>query len=228
MLGLEGPHSHVLVDCGGDAVERLLTAGLELDRLAAIILTHEHPDHVCGFPLLVQKLWLAKRRRPISVRGPLPALDQARRLFAAFNTDGWTGLPPLEWEPVALEEGAPVWSDEDWRITAAPGAHGRTRAIGIRAETVHGHSVAAYSSDTEESPAIGRLARGAAILVHEATGDFKGHSSAEGAARVAAAAQVERLVLVHLPPGIEGEDLAAARSIFPRTELGKDGDSYSL
>ena len=70
MLAFENQGSIVLVDCGGDAVERLLSAGLDPHRIDLLIITHEHPDHVGGFPLLVQKLWLGKRSRPLPIRGP--------------------------------------------------------------------------------------------------------------------------------------------------------------
>ena len=65
-------------------------------------------------------------------------------------------------------------------------------------------------------------------MVHEATGAFGGHSTAEDAARVAAEAGVDRLVLVHLPPGVEELDLSGARSIFPDIELGNDGDALEF
>lgn len=228
MLAFEAEGSVVLVDCGGDAVQRLLAAGLDPGRIDLLILTHEHPDHVGAFPLLVQKLWLAKRGRPLPIRGPARALDQARRLFDTFDTSGWRGLPPFDWGEVAEEEGASVWSDERWRITAAPGSHGRTPTIAIRVETPTSPGVAAYSSDTEPADAIARLARGATILVHEATGRFRGHSDAAGAAGVAARAGAERLVLVHVPPAAEEADLSAARARFPAIELGRDGQQLTF
>lgn len=228
MLAVESGESIVLVDCGGDAVQRMLAAGLDPRRIDLLILTHEHPDHVVAFPLLVQKLWLAKRGRPLPIRGPARALDQARRLFESFNTSGWRGLPPLDWGEVEARDGAPVWQDAPWRITAAPGRHGRTPSIGIRVEHRDGGGAVAYSSDTEPCDAIARLARGAAILVHEATGEFRGHSGAEGAARVAADAGAQRLVLVHLPPEAEAIDLSTARAVFPAIELGRDGDALEF
>ena len=225
MLALQGGGSHVLVDCGGDAAERLTTAGVDLARISALVLTHGHADHVSGFPLLIQKLWLAKRGQPLPIRGPATALARARNLLACFDTSGWAGVPPLEWQAVEPREGAAVWSDAEWLITAAPGSHGRTPSIGIRAEWNGGGAVA-HSSDTEASSAIARLGRGVAILVHEATGAFAGHSTAEGAARVAREAQPERLVLVHLPPDPDLADLETARSVFPRLQLGADGDAF--
>jgi ribonuclease Z len=226
MLALEA-ESVVVVDCGGDVVQRMLAGGIDLDRIAALVLTHEHPDHVSGFPLFMEKIWLAQRRRPIPVRGPAPALDQARRIFGAFNTSGWRGLPEIEWGEVPLAGGAAVWEDDSWRIRAAPGIHG-VPVIGLRAEDRRGGGVVAYSSDTEAADAIVQLARGADILVHEATGEVKGHASARAAAEVARSADAKRLVLVHLPPAVEDEEMEAAREIFPAIEPGIDGAVYSI
>jgi ribonuclease Z len=226
MLAFEG-RSVVVVDCGGDVVQRLLAAGVDLDSIAALIITHEHPDHVSGFPLFMEKVWLAQRRRPIPVCGPRPALDQARRVFEAFDTTGWKGMPTIEWREVALEEGADVWSDDEWRITAAPGKHS-VPVMGIRVEHQDGGGAVAYSSDTEATAAIARLARNVDILVHEGTGDFRGHTSPMGAAEIAKEAAPGKLVLVHIPPSFSEADLQAARKIFQPTELGKDGDRHSF
>lgn len=226
MLALESGESIILVDCGADPVQRMLANGLDPRRIDLLVLTHEHPDHVSGFPLLVQKLWLAKRGRDLPVLGPARALEQARRLFDAFNTSGWKGLPRLVWREAEEGEGAESWSEGAWSVETSPGAHGRTPTVALRVTARENGGVMAYSSDTERSGVIARLARDAAILVHEATGGFRGHSSAEDAACVAAEARAERLLLVHLPPEAEDLDLSAARSHFPNLELGSDGDVH--
>lgn len=227
MLAFRNDGGAIVVDCGGDAVHHLLRAGIEPDSIEALVLTHEHPDHVSGFPLFMEKVWLAKRSRPLPVCGPRRALDQARRVFEAFDTSGWKGMPEIRWTEVALEEGARVWESERWRITAAPGTHS-VPVIGIRVEAARGGGVVAYSADTERSDAIARLADAADLLVHEATGDFRGHTSVQDAAHVARQAGVGRLVLVHLPPEIDPGALEEARAGFPALELGEDGASYDF
>ena len=227
MLAFDDGASTLVVDCGGDVIHRLLAAGLEIDRIDGLILTHEHPDHVGGFPLFMEKIWLAGRRRPIPVCGPRPALDQARRIFAAFDTSSWEGMPEIEWRTVSLEEGAGVWDDSHWRVSAAPGKHS-VPVIGLRVEAANDGGIAAYSSDTERSDVIARLADGADLLVHEATGGFGGHTSVQDAAHVARQANVGRLVLVHLPPEIAESDLADARSSFGEIEVPSDGSAYSF
>ncbi len=224
MLAVEG-RSVIVIDCGGDVVQRLLLAGIAPAEIRLLIITHEHPDHVGGFPLFMEKLWLAGRRDRIPVCGPAAGIDMARRLFAAFDTSGWAGLPPIEWREVEAEEGATVWNDADWRITAAPGEHS-VPVIGLRIEDLVGGGVLAYSADTERSTAIARIAKGADILVHEATGGFTGHSSAIDAAEVARDAAASRLILVHLPPDPSADDLERATAVFPGIALGEDGGRY--
>jgi ribonuclease Z len=227
MLAFDDGSSTVVVDCGGDVLQRLLVARLEIDRIDALILTHEHPDHVSGFPLFMEKVWLAGRRRPIPVCGPAAALKQARAIFGAFDTAGWKGLPEIEWHTVPLDEDAAVWADGHWRITASPGTHS-VPVIGIRIEHAENGGIAAYSSDTERSDVIARLADGADLLVHEATGGFGGHTSVQDAAHVARQANVGRLVLAHLPPEISEADLADARASFGKIEVPSDGSVYDF
>ncbi len=218
----------LLVDCGGDVLHRMLMAGLSYDRIAALIVTHAHPDHVSGFPLFMEKVWLAGREAPIPVCGIEPALDQARRTLDAFAaiTEGWEGMPEIDWRPVSHTQDATVWNDATWRVTAAPVDHSGTPNVGLRVAHKRGGGTVAYSCDTAPTGSVAHLGRDADLLVHEANGEYPGHSSAAQAARVAKQAQAQRLLLVHLPPGDKSEDLAAARQIFADAELGEELGAY--
>ena len=219
MLAVEAEGAFFLVDCGGDAVHRLLRAGLAPADVAAVVLTHEHPDHLSGFPLLVEKLWLLGRQAPIPVYGLARTLDVARGLLGLFDTSGWAGMPAIEYVEIAGAPGAAVFERGPFRVTASPVVH-PVPTVGLRVEA--DGAVLAYSCDTSPCGAVADLARDADLLVHEATGHLPGvHSSAEEAAASAAVAGARRLVLVHLPP--ELPDLAPARAVFPATEWAAEG-----
>jgi ribonuclease Z len=221
MLALEGRDGTVLIDCGGDAVQRLLAHGLDLHALRALIVTHEHADHVAGVPLLMERLWLAGRREPLPVYGIASAVAQARRSHDAFDTASWPEYPGVRYVEIPYEPHAPVMTTPEWRITASPGIHS-VPSIGLRIEDRRGGGVCAYSGDTAYAEAIVELARGADLLVHEAGTEAKMHTLPTEAARVALSAGAPRLVLVHIPPGLDGM-LHAARGLFPDLEVGEDG-----
>ena len=224
MLAFASGTSFFLVDCGGDAVQRLQLAGLDAAATDAVVLTHEHPDHVGGFPLLIEKLWLLGRRTPIPVYGLAPTLAVARRLFEVFDTSGWKDLPPVEYHTVEATDGAAVFERSPFRVTAWPVDH-PVLTVGLRVEA--GGRTAAYSCDTAPCAGVVALARGADLLVHEATGHLPGvHSSASEAATCAAEASVARLVLVHLPPVLP--DLAEAHALFAATAFAEEGGCVNV
>jgi ribonuclease Z len=228
MLALEGEAGVVVVDCGGDVVQRLLVAGIDPQAVRALIVTHEHADHLSGLPLMAERLWLAGRRTPLPVIGIESAIRCARTIHDAFDTSAWSSYPGIAAREVALTTDASVWQDDDWSIRSAPGRHA-VPSIGLRIESRQG-VVIAYSGDTEYSPIIVDLARNADLLVHEATGSEPYHSTIADAVRVASEAGARRLVLVHLPADI-GErqaELRQARSRFPAIDVGFDGARYDL
>ena len=226
MLAIEHGDLVVLVDCGGDAARGVQRAGLDPAALDAVVLTHEHPDHISGFPLLIEKMWLLGRRTPINVYGPAPTLTIARQLFGLFDTSRWEGLPPLVWHPVDLRPGARVLARPGFDLLAFPVDH-PVPTIGLRA--VAGGAVLAYSCDTGPTPVLADLARDADLLVHEATGHLPGvHCSVEDACDTALDASAERLILVHAPVGASDADLDGVRERIPSVRWGHDGDRIEV
>lgn len=229
-LVLRGPDWAIMIDCGGSPLHKLARLDVDLEEIRAVVLTHRHADHLYGFPMLVQGLWLGGRESPLPVYGPAETLDVARTLLELFTLVERSNMFTLEWHPVPLREGRPVLETNGVRITATPGTHAGVGVLALRMEdTVTGRSIV-YTADTEPCPAVTRLAMGADLLLHEATGGNFGHSSPAQAAEVAREAGVGRLVLTHYP--VYGADLQAwqaAAAEFPGpTSLARDGDVYPL
>ena len=232
MLALSHEDNLVIIDCGGDVIQRVLAAGLNPMSLKHMILSHEHPDHISGFPLFMEKIWLAGRRLSIPIYGPPEALDQARRTFATFNTSRWEGLPERGWHEIKSDYSidqklVDVLEDDAWKITAASVAHG-VPTLGFRIHSKTSGTIVAYSCDTEPTESVVALAQNADLLIHEATGEYPGHSSATQAAEMAVKSGARQLVLVHLPANLDDQDLAEAKKLFPNTPWGFELGRYVL
>lgn len=231
MLAVRGPQSTILIDCGANPIRQLQQLKVPLDSVERVILTHSHPDHTSGFGLLVQMLWLSGRRHPLPIHGLAEVLDLARGLLAQWDTSTWIGFPELQWHPISMAEGgAPIVTGADFELTAAPGIHS-VPVVGVRAREVQAGGVLVYGADGEPSPGIRMLAQNADLLVHEATGAYPGHSTAEGAAELARAAGARRLVLVHLAPSVndlQAQANAASQIFGSPVFIGRDLERYQF
>jgi ribonuclease BN (tRNA processing enzyme) len=195
-----------------------------------IFLTHAHLDHVVGLTFLFDVLYQKSVER-VTVHGEADKLAAIQEhLFAPTL---FPAQPPITWQPL---EG-PVMLAGGGRLSYFPLEH-PGGAIGFRLDWPD--KSLAYVTDTTAKPNADyiRAIAGVDLLVHECyfTDDWgqwaekTGHSCLTAVAQLAAAAQVGRMVLVHInpldadAPGRVGEplDLTSARTIFPEIELGFD------
>lgn len=222
-----------LVDCADNPIGRLQHAGLDPLTVQGIIITHMHPDHVYGLPAFLLGRFLLAKETQRSIERPVPiyarpeALAGVRALLAVFSEQHWLAAVPVSYHAVALEEDAPVAADADFTITATPTLHVEP-SIAVRFVDRATGRACVYSSDTALCPAVERLAQGAALLLHEATGPTPPHTSPEDAGALAARAGVERLVLMHYPvnPQRMAATLTAAQQTFPGAELAQEFQRY--
>ncbi len=112
----------LLLDCGfslKETVYRLARLGLEGDSLAAIVVTHEHADHVDGIGAMARKFKLPIWMTPgtwqmIAVNGDIGALPDVR-LFNSYETFaiGAIQVKPFPVPHDAREPSQFVFSDGD-------------------------------------------------------------------------------------------------------------------
>jgi len=203
-------------------------AGLTPERLRGLIITHFHPDHVFGVPILLMNTWLLGRTDPLPVYGLQDALERFKAMMDLLHWQEWPGLFPVPCRTVAEEVGAPVLEDEEFRVTGAPVKH-LVPTLGLRIENKRSGGVVAYSSDTSPCDAVVALARGADILIHEAAKNTLGHSSAAQAGEIARRAGAGRLVLIHYRPAPWKYDRwleEAAAAFGGPVELAQDFGEY--
>ena len=212
----------LLIDAGTGA-RRLVSDRELLDGVGClhVVLTHFHLDHTAGL------FYLANLCCPIEIWAAGEALEATpthellgRLLGSPFAPPGFRQkLGSIRELPVGTVSIGPF----ELRTRVQRKHSNATLALRV-GDTL------AWCTDTAYDEENGDFARGARILFHEAfypgerTRDGSHTTSAE-AARVAAAAGVERLVLVHVNPELDDEEalLEHARPHFAATDVGRDG-----
>jgi len=257
----QGPATAVVVDgrtfmfdAGTGVMRQLNAAGLPINGVEALFITHLHSDHTLGYPDLILTSWLMRRRTTLQAYGP-PGLQQMTdHLLAAWQEDIQVRVEGLERElpdayQVSVHEIGPglVYDSAGVRVTAFPVFHGDwAHAFGYRVETPD--RVIVIAGDTRPSQTVVEASRGVDVLVHEAYpaervapedrpgGEFwpqymkESHTSAFELGQIAAQARPKLLLITHVVSreGAEQEILAAIRrgGYEGRVAIGKDLERY--
>jgi ribonuclease Z len=227
---LIGQERTVLVDTSANPIVRLRQAGVDPLSLTDLILTHFHPDHVSGAPLLLLDSWLLGRTEPLSIYGLAFTLERVEKMMELYGWSHWPNFFPVNLVRLPESELTPVLKCAEFSVVASPVRH-MIPNIGLRIEFPASERSLAYSGDTEPAQEVVRLATGVDVLIHECTGAEHGHSSAAQAGEIARQAEVGKLLLVHYDLNTDDAQslLDQAQTTFPGSvELGRDFQSIDF
>lgn len=216
-LLIENSERTVMIDCGDNPVAKLVTAGSSIVSVTDLVLTHFHADHVGSLPLLIMDMWLEKRDRPLVIHGLHITLEKAHQLLDLFSWADWPGMFPVTFNTIPENGTENFIMDSRMQLTALPVLH-LVPTLGIRVSFTDGR-VIAYSCDTEPCANLDILAEGADVLLQEAAGQFKGHTSPEQAGEIAARAGVKKLILIHYDNRVEEKELLDAAGKYFSGEI---------
>lgn len=198
----DGGTPGLLVDTGGDIYPALCRAKLAQDELSDLFITHAHIDHIGSLPSLVESYRLGGRHTPLHIFGLPEVIETTRQIIEVFRYELTLETWTFELTYTPVEDGQRLTLG-GMPATIARMDHTLPSA-GIRLTLAGGDF--AYTSDTQPTPAIQRLAQGARVFVTECTYLNDGanyarvsrHMTALEAGQHAAACGAETLALVHL------------------------------
>jgi ribonuclease BN (tRNA processing enzyme) len=208
---LEG--RHLLLDLGPGALRQLAAAGLTLERVDYILLTHLHPDHCGDLPAYLFALKYAgfpPRATPCRIIGRRGLAEFLSHLRGAWGR--WIEPEPGQVEIVEVSEPGEVTllAGEPFRVRCAEPDH-TPASLAYRVEA--GGRSLVYTGDTDYSPRLVELARGADLLLAECSfpegRKVEGHLTPRLAGRMAREAGAKRLLLTHLYPPADEVDIKA-------------------
>ncbi len=230
----DAPPLALLVDCGSGCVTSLVQAGVTLDRLGGVLLTHLHPDHTADLLPLLFALSLPvgpQRSGELPLSGPAGTAERLQKLQEVYGV--W--VKPRR-SQLALRELADreVLELGGLRVTAFAVEHMRngTGSLAYRFEL--GGKVLCYSGDCSPCAGIEAAALAADLLVCEC-GSLEGerpvgHLTATDVGQLAVKAGCREVVLTHLYDHVVATDpVARVRAHFQGpVRLAEDGLELTL
>jgi ribonuclease Z len=197
--------SLLLFDCGAGTLLRLAEAGISMQDLDTVVLTHLHLDHCADVLALANARYLLG----------LPGLE----VYGPEGTAPWlqaqrSAYPYLEKMTVSVREMRPMdaVSMKGCDIFAEEAKHSVT-ALAYRVDC--GDKSVVYSGDTEPSSRVAALADGADLLIHECSFpepfDVTNHTTPRKLGRLLK--NVRRVVLTHFYPEAQGHEDEMAQDV---------------
>lgn len=192
LTSTEGEY-HVLLDAGSGsalAAERYI----DVNRLNAVLVSHDHPDHTADLGIF-QHLFLLKKPEP--QHGPIPIYSHPNsRVAELLTTDAMS--EPKSYNPEGTLELGP------FSITFKRTVH-PLECYAMRIEEKETGKVLVYTADSGWHEPLVEFAKEADLLIADANfsnevGRNDKHMTAEEVAQLATLAKVKQIAVTHIPP----------------------------
>lgn len=216
-----------VIDCGYGTSKQLITAGVALNRVRYIFITHHHSDHNLDFGPLLYNAWITGQPTRVDAYGPTGLQRMTRDFFNYLKFDIDTRMvdegrsdPNSLITPHEISKAGVVMTNDDVKVSACLVRHPPIKEAYAYRFDAKDRSVV-ISGDTAYAPELADFAKDADVLVHEVMylpgidalikrlpnakrlreHLLVAHTLPEDVGKIAAQANVKTLVLSHFVPG---------------------------
>lgn len=225
---IRSDRTKVLIDLGPGSLSRLFQWE-KPETLDAVFISHMHPDHFIDiFPLRYYlQFSAAKNRLPLKVFAPPGSKDRLMPVFSDRNIDGFDQV--FDWNELRADGKITV---NEFNVSPQEVPHlPPTYSLSV----VRGGDKIFYTSDTAYDEIIAELAGGASLFLCEASlsRDANGnvaHLNGYQAGKLAAMAGVKHLILTHLWPHFDADEIKsdAEQEFDGPIDLAEDGRVFTV
>lgn len=185
---VQSDKTSLVIDTGHEFRLQTLRAGIE--QLDAVLITHEHMDHMAGLDDLRSICHHQQKSMPVYASGD--AVEAIRQRFDyMFGVDKYPGAAAVD-----LREVTGRFSFKDIAITPLPVQHGRVEVFGFRLNNL------SYITDVKKIPAgTKELIKGSEVLVLSGLRwrpQHPTHMTIPEAVEVAEELEIPQTYLVHM------------------------------
>lgn len=207
-------NENLLFDTGPGVIKRLLEIGITYHDIDYIFYTHFHTDHTLDLAtfLFAAKYALSLRTKKLNIIGPC-GLERFYNSLLNLYDDV---IRPEAYEVNLKEIKEQTLNCGGYKINAMH-MHHCPESLGYRVESKG--KVIVYSGDTDACENIVKLGQNADVLILDCSFPdemkVKGHLTAQEAGKIAQACNCKKLVLSHLYPVCQKENvIQQARKTF--------------
>jgi ribonuclease BN (tRNA processing enzyme) len=224
---VELPDAQIMIDCGAGTVHALARFGLRWEQMTHLFISHFHVDHIGELASLLSAFrygMKTDRSEPFTIIGPLGLDRVIDGLKTAFGSRLFEPRFPVSARMVTPGERLELGSDSTLSVAKTPHTQ---ESLAVRIES-RGR-VLCYTGDTDYSEQLAGFFSKADVLISECSlrepREGVRHLSVRQAARLAAKAEVAKLIVTHFYFEVDDVELKSElqREYSGEVIIGRDG-----
>jgi len=204
-IAIEHSNHLVLLDAGEGTSRSLVTFGFDCKRIEKIFVSHTHPDHVMGLPMLLTMMYLDGRDEPLDIHFPkehIPIFQQLlKHLYLLSEKLPFTfNFIPIDEGvvPVGNHLGIQLFPTQHLSKVSKYQEQLGTSSYGYL--VMEGDKRAVFSSDIQSVDDIRPYSRNLDLLIVEST-----HIDFDDVVRFVHENGIRRTIVTHISPELEGQ-----------------------